>query len=353
MDLSAVYFPSAVLIGGLHALEPGHAKTLTAAFLIGTKGTKRDAAVLGLAVAFTHSIVVIGLSVIAVSIGREAFTGEASYFLALGSSVLVILLGLWLFTRRLRALRRAKNALSHSQAHSHGTEPVVLSATLLKGELAIVDSPSGEKFQFRGEASGAQKLEVVIFRPGGTQESHVLALNAEDQTVWQSLDTPEEPHEFSAELRICAGEASESVAFSMNEAEHHEHDHALLSDEEHARAHMSDLPDYVKRGERPTLLQILAFGAVGGLVPCPAAVSVMLLSLSLSQSGKGLFMVLGFSLGLALTLVGIGLIVVTGVSKLAASGRLSRFSAYAPLLAATMVLISGSVGIMSAIINRP
>ena len=69
MDLSIVYFPTAVALGALPALEPGHAKTLTAAYLIGTKGTKRDATILGLSVATTHSLVVVGLSVAAVLLG--------------------------------------------------------------------------------------------------------------------------------------------------------------------------------------------------------------------------------------------------------------------------------------------
>jgi nickel/cobalt exporter len=51
-----VYFPTALSLGALHALEPGHAKTLTAAYLIGIKGMKRDALLLGLSMAFTHSI---------------------------------------------------------------------------------------------------------------------------------------------------------------------------------------------------------------------------------------------------------------------------------------------------------
>lgn len=40
---SLVYFPTALALGALHALEPGHAKTLTAVYLIGIEGTKRDA----------------------------------------------------------------------------------------------------------------------------------------------------------------------------------------------------------------------------------------------------------------------------------------------------------------------
>jgi len=41
------YLPVAMMLGGLHALEPGHAKTLTAAYLIGIKGTRSDAVLLG------------------------------------------------------------------------------------------------------------------------------------------------------------------------------------------------------------------------------------------------------------------------------------------------------------------
>ena len=81
MDVSVVYFPSAVMLGALHALEPGHAKTLTAAYLIGTKGTKRDATLLGLSVAFTHSIIVILLAVLGVWLGKEAFTDDAMQWL--------------------------------------------------------------------------------------------------------------------------------------------------------------------------------------------------------------------------------------------------------------------------------
>jgi ABC-type nickel/cobalt efflux system permease component RcnA len=42
-----VYFPAAVLLGALHALEPGHAKALTASYLIGIKGTVKDSLILG------------------------------------------------------------------------------------------------------------------------------------------------------------------------------------------------------------------------------------------------------------------------------------------------------------------
>ena len=79
--LGLVYFPAAVALGALHALEPGHAKALTAAYLIGIKGTKRDSIILGLSVAATHSVVVIGISALGLWLGNEGFAGQATVWL--------------------------------------------------------------------------------------------------------------------------------------------------------------------------------------------------------------------------------------------------------------------------------
>ena len=80
-NFSLVYFPTAVALGALHALEPGHAKALTASYLIGIKGTKRDSVLLGLSVAATHSLVVIAISAIGLWLGNEAFAGSATKWL--------------------------------------------------------------------------------------------------------------------------------------------------------------------------------------------------------------------------------------------------------------------------------
>src|SRR5690606_27627799 len=97
---SLLYFPVALALGALHALEPGHAKTLTAAYLIGIKGTKRDALLLGLSVALTHSLIVIAISVTAIWLGRETFTQDVTHWLQIGSGVIVIVLGFWMLIRR-------------------------------------------------------------------------------------------------------------------------------------------------------------------------------------------------------------------------------------------------------------
>lgn len=121
----------------------------------------------------------------------------------------------------------------------------------------------------------------------------------------------------------------------------HDHDHDNMTDDEHARAHAATIPHYAIVGQRPTLGQIIMFGAAGGMIPCPASITVMLLALSLGKFGFGMLAVAGFSIGLAVTLVGIGLAVVMGISRLQGISRFSWVSKQAPVLSAFVVILSG------------
>ena len=53
-----LFFPSAILLGALHGLEPGHSKTMMAAFIVAVRGTVSQAVMLGLAATVSHTIVV-------------------------------------------------------------------------------------------------------------------------------------------------------------------------------------------------------------------------------------------------------------------------------------------------------
>ena len=268
--LSWVYFPTALALGALHALEPGHAKALTAAYLIGIKGTKRDALLLGLSVAVTHSFVVIAISVTALWIGKETFTQDVTHWLQYGSGIIVIILGVWMLIKRIKAMQKQTNAESVTD-HDH------------------------------------------------SHHNH-------DHKHDHSHDHHDHKHDHHQES----------------------HDHDSMSDDEHARAHAAAMPEYAKRGERPTFTQILAFGAAGGMIPCPASITVMLLALSIGKFGSGLLAVAGFSLGLAIALVGIGLIVVAGISQLQDSGRFHWVSKRAPIISACVVIFSGIAALVFA-----
>jgi nickel/cobalt exporter len=341
-----VYFPTALALGALHALEPGHAKTLTAAYLIGIKGTKRDAFLLGLSVAFTHSIVVIGISVAALLVGREAFTQDVTHWLQIGSGAIVVILGSWMLTRRIRHMIRAKH-----DHHPHGTpDPIAINSDLAKGKLEIVQTPNGERMKFSvAQMSSKNHVRVIINRPDGLEVLELLSTS--DSTVLMSNVAPNEPHEFSAEFEISSSGKREVVTFAMHEPHDHHHDehnHSSMSDDDHARAHAATIPEYAKKGERPTLLQIVAFGAAGGMIPCPASITVMLLALSIGKFASGLLAVAGFSLGLAITLVGIGLIVVAGLSHLHGTGRFHWVSSKAPIISAAVVILSGLAALLFA-----
>jgi nickel/cobalt exporter len=53
-----LYFPSAILLGALHGLEPGHSKTMMAAFIVAIRGSVKQAVLLGLAATLSHTAVV-------------------------------------------------------------------------------------------------------------------------------------------------------------------------------------------------------------------------------------------------------------------------------------------------------
>lgn len=168
---SWMYFPTALALGALHALEPGHAKTLTAAYLIGIKGTKKDAFFLGLSVAFTHSLVVIGISVAALWLGRETFTQDVTHWLQMGSGAVVVVLGSWMLIKRVRQMRRIQ--------HHHGApEPVRIKTENTQGILEIIMTTQGERIRYIAEAlNGNLELRIIINRPEGLEVLSLHSLN--------------------------------------------------------------------------------------------------------------------------------------------------------------------------------
>lgn len=115
-ELSLLYVPAAVGLGALHALEPGHAKALTAAYLVGIRGTWREALALGLSAAIAHGAVVVALAATALWLGRAALADEGLRWLGLISGSVVMLIGGWILWRRLRPRRHV--AHDHDE-HEH------------------------------------------------------------------------------------------------------------------------------------------------------------------------------------------------------------------------------------------
>lgn len=327
--VSLAYLPAAIGLGALHALEPGHAKTMTAAYLIGIHGRWTDAVLLGLAAALTHSLVVIGIAVTALLVGRQAFAGEATWWLQIGSGAIVTLLGAWMLWRRLGA---------HHPPHPPAA-PVLALGPRQRCEVVIAGDPSQERLHLRFAAPPSGPVMVVISRPEGAVERLECAVDPTDARHLISLGAPREPHAFTAVVELAEGER---LAFAMSEPEGHDHHDDLA----HAKAHAERMPAYVGSGRRPGWWQVVAFGAAGGLVPCPASISVMLLALSVGSSVNGLILVIGFSLGLAMALIAVGLVVVIGLGRLDARGRFSALTRQAPAISAGIVIASGLAALL-------
>lgn len=68
---SWLFLPSAILLGALHGLEPGHSKTMMAAFIIAVRGTVAQAVLLGLAATVSHTAVVWAIALAGLHLGAQ------------------------------------------------------------------------------------------------------------------------------------------------------------------------------------------------------------------------------------------------------------------------------------------
>jgi ABC-type nickel/cobalt efflux system permease component RcnA len=107
-------------MGGVHALTPGHGKTIVAAYLVGSRGTMKQAAFLGGMVTFTHTISVFLLGIGTLLFSSYVDTGKTSRILGVISGVAIVVVGASLFVQRLRKLRSAgHHHHHHDHAHHH------------------------------------------------------------------------------------------------------------------------------------------------------------------------------------------------------------------------------------------
>ena len=84
------YLPLAVLLGALHALEPGHSKSMMAAFVVATRGTAAQAALLGGSAAIGHSLVVWALAAAGIWLGDALILDKAEPWLILISGLMIL-----------------------------------------------------------------------------------------------------------------------------------------------------------------------------------------------------------------------------------------------------------------------
>jgi ABC-type nickel/cobalt efflux system permease component RcnA len=110
--------------GAVHALTPGHGKTLVAAYLVGERGTVWHALLLGLMTTLTHTGAVFVLAI--VFLFSPSAAGLIYYFQGLVGGLLITGLGLWLLVQRLFGrpdhIHLGGHAHHHHHSHDHGHE---------------------------------------------------------------------------------------------------------------------------------------------------------------------------------------------------------------------------------------
>ena len=116
-----IFIPTAILLGALHGLEPGHSKTMMASFIIAVKGSVGQAALLGLCAALSHSLVVWVLAAMALKFGNELIAEQAEPYLMLVSAVVVLGVSIWMFMRTRQDVLSAQ-AHHHEYEHHHEQE---------------------------------------------------------------------------------------------------------------------------------------------------------------------------------------------------------------------------------------
>ena len=84
-----LFFPTAVILGALHGLEPGHSKTMMAAFIVAIRGTIGQAVLLGVSAAFSHSLVIWILAALALKLGSQWNAASLEPYFQLASAVIV------------------------------------------------------------------------------------------------------------------------------------------------------------------------------------------------------------------------------------------------------------------------
>ncbi|MET8071635.1 sulfite exporter TauE/SafE family protein [Streptomyces sp. NPDC005271] len=242
-------FATAVLLGAMHALAPGHGKTMmAAAATAGGRSALRDVLLLGASVTVTHTLGVFALGLL-VTAGSAAAPSVISW-LGIASGVLVSLAGAGLLRKALRHRRHVQRRRLHQHHHDHSSD---------------------------------HDHERAHHHDHDREHAH--------------------HHDHDREHAHHHDHDHEHAHHHGQEHDHtHDHGNVLTHDHGDGHTHSHEI--------RPTLRGTLLLGFAGGMVPSPSAVIVLVGAAALGQAWFGFLLVLAYGLGLACTLTLAGFTVV-------------------------------------------
>ena len=344
-----LFVPSAILLGALHGLEPGHSKTMMAAFIVAIRGTVAQAVLLGLSATISHTAVVWAVAMTGLYFGRNWDNEVTESYFQVASAVLIVGIALWMMWRTWQQ-GQAEQAHEH---HDHGHDETKLIDTghgIVR--LEIFEEGVPPRFRFfhenkHGHIWTADQIKIETERADGSRQTFTFVQRGDFVESEQEIP---EPHEFVARLRL--GHEHHSHDYDVEYVEHDHHHHAIKDYEgldvlapgyqdPHELAHANDIRRrFANQGV--TTGQIVMFGLTGGLIPCPASITVLLLCLQLKEIALGAALVFCFSIGLALTMVASGTLAALSVKHVTTRwSGFGQFARKAPYFSGTLILLVG------------
>ena len=132
-EMSLMFIISAFVLGALHALEPGHGKSVMAAFVIGTDAELKDASLLGLTVVFSHVIVVILLGIASIFLIGALNVDATHEVMSFVGGIILMGVGFWI----VRKYYHPHHHHEHSIDTKKGTVAIGLSTGLIPCPAAL------------------------------------------------------------------------------------------------------------------------------------------------------------------------------------------------------------------------
>ena len=291
--------------GAAHALMPGHAKTVVAAYLISQHGTYRHAIALAIIVTITHTalVVIMGLIIWAYQSTHPNLGPTLQLWLGMIAGVLVAIMGVTLVWR---AITGRIVHHHHDHDHSHDENRSWWRKLFTHSHPHLPGHHHHHHHDHHHHPDHGHHHHHHAH-----DHSHAHAHHHNDHAHAHHGHDHHHAHSHAhshdhghAHDHHHAHDHAQGHTHSHDHAHGHSHDHG------HGHHHHHDHLPYAG-GAAPTAeplstRMLLMLGITGGIVPCPTAMIIMLLGIGANVVAGALYAVGVFSLGLALTLMVIG-----------------------------------------------
>jgi nickel/cobalt exporter len=149
---SWLYLPTAIALGALHGLEPGHSKTLMAAFIVAIRGTVRQAVLLGLSAAVSHTAIVAVIALVGLQLGTRWQSDRVEPIMQLVAAAATVVLACWMIWRTYQESQHdhdhdhdhhSDGASDHEREHTESLRKSLRSGAMTRGRLIWIGLTGG------------------------------------------------------------------------------------------------------------------------------------------------------------------------------------------------------------------